>query len=221
MTTVSNEKVRCAVCGAENEYPSVASTNRFGSPDLDSRPPEMERSTIFAWVQRCPGCGYCATDVSEARAEAPGRIRTAEYQTQLSDPGYPELANSFLCKAIIDRESNAFAAATWAIIHAAWTCDDLSKPDQAASCRRKAAEMMATAAYSGQQISEQEGASTAMLIDLLRRSGQIEQARQVLKLRRSGITNPVIARVLDFQSHLLAKNDLSGHTIEEALKQTG
>jgi hypothetical protein len=57
MTTLYREKSRCAVCGIATEYTSIGSTNAFGSPDLDTRPPEMQRSTIFAWVQRCPECG--------------------------------------------------------------------------------------------------------------------------------------------------------------------
>lgn len=37
---------KCAVCGKESEQITLASTNTFGSPDLDLRPPEMKRSTM-------------------------------------------------------------------------------------------------------------------------------------------------------------------------------
>ena len=47
MTTVFPQTVRCSVCGAENEMMVVASTNTFGGTmDLDTRPPEMKRSTM-------------------------------------------------------------------------------------------------------------------------------------------------------------------------------
>jgi len=119
MTTHYEKKVRCSECGAENEYTCIGSTNVFGSPDLDTRPPEMQRSTTFAPIQRCPECGYCASEVSTTHPEARAVVGGKEYRDQLNDPTYPELANSFLCKAMVDRESKDFSAATWAFIHAA------------------------------------------------------------------------------------------------------
>lgn len=217
MTTLYKEEARCSVCGAQNAFTGIGSTNAVGSPDLDTRPPEMERSTIFAWVQRCPECGYCASDVSailpEARAVAIGK----EYKDQLNDPMYPELANSFLCKAIVDRESKDYSEATWALIHAAWACDDSDHPDQAMACRQKAADMLTIAEEHGQQVAGQDGTSTAILVDLLRRSGRIDQARTVIAERRRQIAEDVIVSIMDFQSALIEKNDLSRYTIAEAL----
>ncbi|MCX5853785.1 MAG: hypothetical protein NTZ24_04225 [Deltaproteobacteria bacterium] len=74
-----------------------------------------------------------------------------------------------------------------------------------------------TAEDDGQQVFKREGANTAILVDLLRRSGQIEQAQKVIAARRGGITEEVIARILDFQSTLLDKNDVSCHTIAEVI----
>lgn len=124
MTTLYHEKKRCAVCGAQHEYTSIGSTNAFGSPDLDTRPPEMQRSTIFAWVQRCPKCGFCASNISKASDQAISVIRSEAYHEQLSDPSMPELANSFLCKSIIDETAGDYGSAAWSLIHAAWVCDD-------------------------------------------------------------------------------------------------
>ena len=218
MTTLYEKKTKCGVCGAENEYTVIGSTNTFGSsPDLDTRPPEMKRSTIFAWVQRCLECGYCASDIRVTRPGARAIVNSDKHKDQLNDPMYPDLANSFLCKAIIDRESKDFSAATWALIHAAWVCDDSNHPDQAEACRHKASDMLVIAEKHGQQVAEQEGASTAIIVDLLRRSGRIEQARQMIATRRGGVTEDIIARILDFQTALLDKNDVSCHTIAEAL----
>ena len=153
------------------------------------------------------------------RPEAQAATSGQEYKDQLNDPLYPELSNSFLCKAIVERHSKDFAAATWALIHAAWACDDSDQPDQASVCRQKAADMVAMAEEHGQQVADQEGAVTAIRVDLLRRSGQIEQARQVIAARRGGITEDAIARILDFQTALLDKNDVSCHTIDEALRE--
>ena len=51
MTTLGTASAACAVCGTVSEYTVIQSTSRFGSPDLDTRPPEMERSTLPYWVR--------------------------------------------------------------------------------------------------------------------------------------------------------------------------
>ena len=162
MTTHYREAVRCSVCGVQNEFTGIGSTNAFGSSDLDGRPPEMHRSTMFAWVQRCPDCGYCASDLSISHPKAQEVMGREEYRDQMNDPAYPELANSFLCKALVDRESKEFAAATSALVHAAWACDDSHKGDQATACRKRAADMLRVAEEHGQNVADESGASTAM-----------------------------------------------------------
>lgn len=216
MTTVFREKVRCILCGKKTEYAFISSTNTFGgSPDLDTRPPKSKRKTIFAWVQRCPKCGYCAWDISTARQEAQAVIIGQDYKDQLSDPAYPELAASFLCKAILDRETKEFAAATWALIHAAWVCDDSDQTEEAMACRRKAADMLLIAEEHNQRVAKPDGVSTAILVDLLRRSGQPEQARKMIEARRSMITEDMVARIMDFETDLLNRSDIACHTIAE------
>lgn len=217
MTTLYEEKARCAVCGTETEYTGVGSTNSFGSPDLDTRPPEMKRSTIFAWVQRCPGCGYCASDVSVATYQAKSRVRDPEYGNQLADSTLPELANSFLCKALIDESSEDYAAAAWSLIHAAWSCDDAERESQAKTCRSKAANMIRKALESGQQVATQDGAETAIQVDLLRRAGRLNEARQLIQTQRPAITEGIILKILAFQETLILGGDEACHTISEGL----
>ena len=217
MTTLCKEKARCSICGSESEYTEINSTNAFGSADLDSRPPERKRSTIFAWVQRCPECGYCASDVSRSRPGSEAVVNGTGYKNQLNDPAYPELANSFLCRAIIDRDDGDYAAATLALTFAAWVCDDFDSHAQAVACRQKAADMLVLAEEHGQRVSNEDGTGTALLVDLLRRSGQIEQARKVIAKGRASIPDDFTTRILDYQSALLDKNDVSCHTVAEAL----
>jgi len=220
MTTVINEKFRCSLCGKQTQYTCISSTNTFGgSPDLDTRPPKMQRQTIFAWVQRCPKCGYCASDISTDHPAAQAVISGQEYKDQLNNPAYPELAASFLCKAILDRESKEFAAATWAIIHAAWVCDDSDQTEEAMTCRRKAADTLQIAEEHNQRVAKPDAVGTAILVDLLRRSGQFEQARKTIEARRSIIADDMVAQILDFETDLLNRRDISCHTIAEPLKK--
>ena len=127
----------------------------------------------------------------------------------------PALAASFLCKAILERESEDFAAATWALIHAAWVCDDSDQTEEAMVCRQKAADMLLIAEEHNQRVAKPDGVSTAILVDLLRRSGQFEQARKTLEVRRSIANKGIVAQILDFETDLLNRNDISCHTIAE------
>lgn len=217
MTTLYKKKARCSVCGSESEYTGIGSTNAFGSPDLDTRPPQMKRSTIFAWVKRCPECGYCAADVSKAPSQAATVVHSPEYTRQLSDLTFPELANKFLCKAFIDESSGDYTAAAWTLIHAAWACDDAEKPEQARTCRHKALDMIEKALGNGQEVADQDGADTAIQVDLLRRAGRLTEARQLISTKRPTITEEIILKILDYQDVLLTKGDEACHTISEAL----
>ena len=244
MTLPYEKNLRCALCENEATFTGILSTNELGSPDLDTRPSQMRRSSIFAWVQRCPVCGYCASDVSKVQPEfesliceditaqeEQGHEATAwalihaawvcdsdEYRRQLIDNKFPELANSFLCKAIIDQEAQNYKSAAWALIHAAWVCDDAALFEKAVICRDKAADMLITAEQHDQQIGEQDVTSTAILIDLLRRSGRMDDATRAIAKRRLGITEDIILRILDFQASLILKGDMLCYTISEALK---
>ncbi|MDW8147146.1 MAG: hypothetical protein RMJ48_12775 [Roseiflexaceae bacterium] len=216
-TTLYPVTKTCAVWGTASEYIEIGSTSAFGAPDLNSRPPEMARSTIFAWVQRCPACGYCAADISQAPGHAGVTVRSIRYRAQLVDSTMPELANSFLRQAIVDERAGDYASAAWAIVHAAWVCNDEEKPEAAQECRGKAAEMVMRAIESGQEITEQRGAETAILVDLLRRAGRFAKARQVIASRRPGIIDDVILKILAFQELLIARGDVARYTLDEAV----
>ena len=126
MTTYYTRTTICGVCSTSFEYSDISSTNSFGSPDLDTRPPEMQRSTINTWVQRCPGCGACAFDLSRLDNSAKSIIESPKYKEQLNNKEYSDLANYFLCKSIIEENLGQHVNATWSLIHGAWILDDNS-----------------------------------------------------------------------------------------------
>jgi len=217
MTTEIREVLRCALCADESEYTIIGSTNAVGYPDLDTRPPEMRRSTIFAWVQRCPNCGYCAAEIFNPCTTARTVVASSAYKQQLNDGAFPVLANSFLCKAILDEARGDQAAATWAHIHAAWACDDAECPVQARSCRRSAADLLVQAEANGQAICNQNGLSAAILVDLMRRVGDWERARQALARPLETRLDDVVTEIFAFQSALLDMHDLSCHDVAEVI----
>jgi hypothetical protein len=169
---------------------------------------------MHSWVQRCPECGYCAGNIGVKNKLVYNIISANSYREQLDNTTYPALANSFLCKAMLDKESEQFAECCWSYIFAAWTCDDARKLDLAKSCRQKAVDMLLIAQKHGQQMRTKPGEDIAILVDLLRRSGQLEQAEKVILSQRGTITEK-INTILDYQLELIKKSDLGCHTVGE------
>lgn len=202
----------------ENNYYTILSSTAFGLPDLDLRPSRPARSSLFAWIDCCPVCGYCAGDITKAPDNAKYIVTSEIYKKQLADPSFSKLTNSFLCKAIIDESAGNYSAAAWAAIHAAWVCDDEEKVEGAKMCRNKAVDMVLHAIKNGQKLADQHGAEFGILVDLLRRASRFFEARQLIEEKRSEVKDKVILKVLDFQEKLIAVGDDKCHTVEEALE---
>jgi hypothetical protein len=173
---------------------------------------------MFAWVQCCPDCGYCATNVSKPLSISSSIIRSDDYQSRLSYPTFPELANAFLCQSLLARESGELIVSAMASMHAAWVCDDGDYAMQSRACRLQAATLIRIADDKGKSISKQNGVSTAIRVDLLRRAGALDEARELIAMEIDEPLDDVIKRILSFQSALLDRNDTGCHTIEEAMK---
>ena len=123
-TTIARRKYKCFVCGAEHEYSVIQSTNAFGSSDLDLRPPEMQRSTMRFWVQECPSCGYAASKVSDSCDVPAEFLKSKEYISCEGITFTSDLAKRFYRQYMILRESKKLPGAFYAVLHAAWSCDD-------------------------------------------------------------------------------------------------
>ena len=96
MTTMYEKKVQCCVCGKKSNHKVVRSSYSHGSSDLDTRPPEMTRSTIYYSIQRCPSCGYCASDLSECSGDVKFHVESKAYQEIIGNKAIPKVAASFL-----------------------------------------------------------------------------------------------------------------------------
>ena len=210
------QKVKCGLCGAKIKVTVVGGTGPFAIHDLDTRPAGMMRVAIFTLVQRCLKCGYCASDISSLQEGAEAVIEGIEYKKQLDNSTYPHLANSFVCKAMIDFRAREYGRAAFAYIHAAWVCDDSNNDDCAAMCREKAVEMLEIAEGHGQRVTEYKAEMTVILADLLRRAGRFEQARRMIETRDNNDAGKEIKSILIFETGLIDKRDTSCHTIEEA-----
>ena len=95
MTMIIPKTEKCAICGADVACTSLVSTNVFGSPDLDLRPPEMKRSTMPYWVQECTKCSYVSKKVTDESDVTIEWLKSENYRTCDSISFSSELAIRF------------------------------------------------------------------------------------------------------------------------------
>jgi hypothetical protein len=215
MTTYFRQSVTCANCRKPSEHQALGSTNAFGSPDLDLRPPEMQRSTMRSWLQVCPHCGYTAADLSEVHGDL-AAVSGAEYRHTTSDQRFPELARRFLAHALLFVSAEPVTAAH-ARLRAAWVCDDADQTELAAECRSLAADCFATL----RRFEDSEGGITqgAVFVDVLRRAGQFERAGgECDALLAYASAKGILRQVLTFQRQLIGERDQRAHRVEECAR---
>jgi hypothetical protein len=215
MTTFAEESIQCGACGRVFTHNAIASTNAFGSPDLDTRPPEMQRSTMPAWVQRCPSCDHCATQVSKFDPLSRPVMDSKQYRAQLTDPDYPNLASTFICAGMLAVAAGQMKEAVWHYVHAAWTLDDAKKDALAHTWRSNAADIALELLRDGHRFIDQPGASEAVLTDCLRRASRPREALQMIESGLAAQPEEIIQKILHFQRSLIERGDTGRHLIEE------
>ena len=218
MTTIYKEDVECSVCGTTESQSFLGSTSAFGSADLDTRPPELERSTLAQRIYRCSKCLYCSSDLTTCSEETVEIVQSSEYQDIVGNTSLPETASSFLALSFLSYRLQEYQAAAWSAISAAWICDDHGLAEDAISCRLKALELINEGLSGPEKLAHQEGASEAITIDLMRRAGLFEEAKQVATSINTSETDETIAKVIAFAIHLIDKRDDGIYTIKQALE---
>jgi hypothetical protein len=204
-------------CGETTTFTVIGSTNAFGSCDLDTRPPEMMRSTIAYHVQRCPACGYCSPDITEAPEGIGELLARPVYRERLYDPAYLTTVNDFRCWSLIARVLGYYDQAAWAAIHAAWVCDDRGEEDAAVVRRLLAVDLSDEARAHGQGLASDNGTEPAIRADLLRGAGQFQEALNTVEVGLSQDPGELVRAVLLFEQELVGRFDTACYTVEEAM----
>jgi hypothetical protein len=75
-----------SVCGQTSGQAAIHSRSFWGSPGTHTRQPEPDGSHIDRHMQRCPGCGYCAPDISDERPALLALVKTDSYRSRLGSP---------------------------------------------------------------------------------------------------------------------------------------
>ncbi len=222
MTTIGENELTCAICGKTSKHRVLTSTSAFGSPDLDLRPPQLQRSTMHLWLAECPYCGYVAEDLEECSCIDKGMttlydmhrfVRSAEYVSCAEEHGIDEpLAEQFFMAYTIAARFGDHEKAMQYLIRTAWVYDDLGDTDKASSFRSLAL-TEADHILSG----EPEEKDTLMLMreDLLRRSGRFGQLIE----EYSGITfgDPLLDAINAFQIEKAKEGDTGCYTVRDAV----
>ena len=218
MTTYYGEKITCGACGEAFEHQACGSTNTMGYPDLDCRPALMQRYTMGTWVQRCPGCGYCAVNAGVFEESMRPVLAGEPYATQLRDPRLPKLAASFICSGFLREAVGDRKAAGLAYLHAAWCLDDANATELARTWRATAATHFLALLADNRQFDGEAGAAEAIAIDCLRRAGRAADALELLGRAKGRKGEPIFDQIFAFQKKLIERGDVAGHTVGEAVK---
>ena len=214
MTLFLSHDLACGRCGKASSQTLLARPVPRGPPDLDDRPAEPARSTLFAWLQCCPYCDYCAPDLSQSPRHV-AALNSAAYQAALDRPDFPEIARRFLAYAVSCSPVSPLDAAT-AFLHTAWVCDDHQREREAAVARQLSASWFLKCKPFP---ADKEGLGhAAVLVDVLRRCGRFEEAARECEalLFAPELPDELRERFL-FEQRLIHRQDWRCHRVKESV----
>ena len=213
MTIITKFEKKCSVCDRTSLQPVLGSTNTWGYPDIDLRPPEMQRSTIDIWLVECPHCGYVASNI-ENELEVPADIlKTDEYLTCEGKNFKSKLSERFYKHYLISKEEKDYNSEFLSLLHCAWTCDD-NDDELAVEIRKMALKSM----YKIEPQEEDEKNALKLIeADLLRRSMQFDEV--IRKFKDVILEDKTQNDIISFQIELSMNKDSDCHTVEEVVKK--
>ena len=217
MTTLGSSETTCAICAEVSEHTTIASTNSFGSPDLDLRPPEMKRSTMAFWIQECPACGYSAGSIEDASSGTKTVMTSEVFLALQSGPLNKTLAGKFLKASLIAEASNDFNSAADNVLCAAWAADDARDEDGACRYRDKSADLFLKSLNGVHETAEKTIVTKTRLVDILRRATRWDEASKIASELLQEDMDPTIRSILTFQKTAVDNKDAQPYTVAQAM----
>lgn len=209
MSTFMEATQKCRVCGKKSTQRVISSTNSFGSPDLDLRPPEMKRGTMPFWVHECPSCGYVADDLSDGTIADELWLACDGYTKCDGIPFASELAKRFYRRyliAVLDTDTDAAYAAAR---NAAWASDDVGDEKSATVCRNLAAKELARLIEKRPAVCELR----ICLCDILRRAGRFDEA--IAAAREAKTSEEFLQKILAFEIARAEEHSTACYTVAD------
>ncbi|MDP1581691.1 MAG: hypothetical protein Q8M02_15595 [Candidatus Didemnitutus sp.] len=195
------------------------STSACGSGDLDLRPPEMQRSSMPAWLEFCPHCGYAAKEIAVCQEATTAVVNTPEYQRYAKDRTLPHLAPRFICAGMLAEASGDLYAAGINFVRAAWVFDDEQKDGGSREWRQRAATVMKPRVMDGPLEIEEQLVVTAQWVDCLRRTGQFAEGLEVIEILLAREISDDLRALLTYQRSLTNGCDTACHLSSEAFRK--
>ncbi|WP_407377545.1 hypothetical protein [Methanobrevibacter sp.] len=213
MTIITKFEKKCSVCGRTSLQPILSSTNSWGYPDIDLRPPEMRRSTMNTWLVECPHCGYVASNI-ENKLEVPkDLLKTGAYLTCEGKNFKSPLSERFYKHYLISKAEKYHGSEFFSLLHCAWTCDD--NDDELAVEIRKLA--LKSLYKIDPQEEDEKNALKLIEADLLRRSLQFDEV--IRKFKDVILEDKTQNDIITFQIELSMNKDSACHTVEEVVEK--
>lgn len=205
--------VQCAVCGETSEQGGEAAPQELAPRDLDTRP----AAPVGHWLELCPACGYAAPSIGEIPADnVPAAVHGEDYQALRRAADLPAAARRFACHALLLESLGFFADAGWTALHGAWASDDAGDDGAARRMRARAIELWKRAKARAQQFMPDEAQEFALATDVLRRAGELSEARHTaLEGLEIYALAPLLEDIMRFELALIHRGDTAAHALSE------
>ena len=214
MVSLNLNLCTCAVCGATIEASGVSTANIFTrGKDLDLRPAGKTRFTMDTWMQECPTCGYVSQKISTPTRVTKGWLNSEKYLTCDGISFGSNLAKQFYKYYMINLEDRKINDAFFAILHAAWACDDEDSKENAKLCRKMAISLATE--LINENYSEHRDSFQLYKADLMRRAGQFDEL--IASYESVHFDNIVLDLILKFQIEKAKDKDDSCYNIRDVI----
>lgn len=212
MTTIETHTIKCPLCGREVSIYFIMSTNAMGYADLDLRPPEMQRSTMYQTTTMC----YCG-NVFESIPIGGSKelVESENYQNCDGIEFDSSKAIMFYRAYLIDKESNPddLLSNFSHILSAVWACDDFDNKN--ASKMREMAIDLINQIIEGDEYQERKNDYLLIKADLLRRSAKFEEL--INQFQDIKFEDELYQQILDFQIKKAGEKDDSCYTVGDVI----
>ena len=215
MSVFQNKQMKCNVCGCYSEQTIVCSTNQIGSPDLDLRPPQMERSIQQFQVQECPFCGYSnlSIEMEPPRGVTRDWLQSGSYQSCDGIGFVHAKERKYYRYYLICRKRRRLPKLFRALCGTIWMCDDDDNTATASLLRLQAASLARKLYY--RTINP---IYRVIECDLLRRAGKFDAVKRFGRVFAFK-NRKLLDQIIEFEKREAAECNPGCFTVAEALEK--
>lgn len=204
MTTIdiwSTRQLCCAVCGVTRE--AQAQMPNYHGRRTD--PEGFDLPVYSKALETCHSCGYVAPDLNKKPLH-PEVIKSAAYQQILKNRLLNDGTKEMLCHALLMESAEEYVAAAWAMIQLAHLSDDSIPQQMTHDYLLKSLDLIEQAHQHGQLMTEESGLDTLLKVELHRRIGEFEKAKDLAGKALVEIQDECFHDIIRHQMHLIEQH---------------